>query len=483
MIINISCNNCKKTLEYTSPVRLDKAAADAGFLIQQPCSGRGVCGKCTVTARGNLSPVSDEEAKLLTETELKNGIRLACRTYAEGDATVEVPFADIDGLTEGTADRNIQHRLSDNKVKSYGIAFDIGTTTVAAALYDLDINKRIKTACEINSQARFGADVISRMDYANKGGLAEESKLINDQLKNIEKAFNVSISKRVIVGNTAMLHLLTGTDTHSLCAYPFKANSLFGEYRNNAYLGKCIGSFVGADITSAVLASGMNDKSENSFLVDLGTNGEMAHRTKDGITCCSTAAGPAFEGAGISMGMTAIKGAIDKVFIVNGQLCYTVIGGAEPVGIAGSGLIDAIACMLELGVIDETGYLEEDCYIGESSVCIKPKDIRAVQLAKSAIRSGIDVLCNNDNEIKCFYIAGGFGANLNLNSCVKIGLIPSEFEQKAVVLGNASLTGASMMLCDKNNILKSEKIAAEANDENLGGNPEFNEKYMENMLF
>lgn len=152
--INISYNSCKKTLEYDFSVRLDKAAADAGFLIQQPCSGRGVCGKCTVTARGNLSPVSDEEAKLLTETELKNGIRLACRTYAEGDATVEVPFADIDGLTEGTADRNIQHRLSDNKVKSYGIAFDIGTTTVAAALYDLDTNKRIKTACEINSQAR-----------------------------------------------------------------------------------------------------------------------------------------------------------------------------------------------------------------------------------------------------------------------------------------------------------------------------------------
>lgn len=467
-------------IEYTEAARLDKILADAGIVLQQPCSGRGTCGKCAVKAGGYLSPVTSAEEKLLGEKALADGFRLACRTFAEGDAVIEYAPKNVSAITEGTV---FSSSGLIKRNKGFGAVFDIGTTTVAASLTDLETGKRVYSHVELNAQSRFGADVISRMEYANSGGLEEEHRAIIEQLENITKLFPHVPDTKVVTGNTTMLHLYEGLKLDSLAVYPFTPSSLFGEKKGNTYIAPCIGAFVGADITAAILASGMTERSESSILVDLGTNGEMAFNSGGRLICCSTAMGPAFEGAGISSGMTASDGAIDRVFIASSRLEYSVIGGTKAAGITGSGLIDAIACMLELGETDETGYLEAPFFIGDSGISITPADVRAVQLAKSAIRSALDTLCKNFTEISAFYIAGGFGKNLNLNSCVRIGLFPSVLASKAVILGNASLTGGEMLLTRENAVKKAEEIAQLAQDINLASIPEFSEKFIDNMYF
>jgi len=289
-----------------------------------------------------------------------------------------------------------------------------------------------------------------------------------------------------VTGNTTMLHFLTGLDASGIAVAPFTPKSLFGEWYDNIYTPKCISSYVGADITCAIIASGMmNDKI--SFLVDIGTNGEMAVFKDGELICCSTAAGPAFEGANISAGMLGTEGAINKVYIEDGRLCYTTIGDKKAVGICGTGLIDAVGCMLELGVLDESGYLEDDFEIGTSGIFITPGDIRQLQLAKSAIRAGIDTLLHKcsvtPDELDCFYIAGGFGSFIDKNSAAKIGLIPKEAIDKVKVIGNGAGQGACMLLLNRDMIKSSEEIAKNAKTVELSSDEFFMNSYMDNMFF
>lgn len=452
-----------KVKEYNSEVLLSQALDDLGISKARPCGGRGVCGKCRVVANGREV--------------------LSCTTYVSTDTYIDYiqEENDIHALTDGYMPDFSKNPLIED---GYALAVDIGTTTVAGYLYKFPEGKCIKEQAVLNPQTKYGADVISRIEFCNNGGLDTLRQCVCDTTEKLKD--DKDIKKYVITGNTTMLHIFMGLDPKGIAVAPFLPKTLFGKWYGEFYLPRCIGAYVGADITCAILSGGMCD-SKTSFLVDVGTNGEMALWHNGKMLCCSTAAGPAFEGAGISMGMQAIPGAINRVYIEDGQVNYTTIDGERAKGICGSGLIDAIACMRELWIIDESGYMEEDFEIGDSGVFITIADVRAVQLAKSAIRSGIDTLLNEADvsaeDIEKFYIAGGFGSYIDKNSAAKIGLIPIEVLEKTVTIGNAAGSGAAMILQSRECLEKAEAIGKSAVEKELSTNPYFMEKYIENMMF
>ena len=461
--ITIKTNNKIIKKEYSNKVLLSDALSDAGIHQLKPCGGNGKCGKCKVIANGKEV--------------------LSCITYADTDTTVEyTPDGDnIQGLTDGISAAFDKKPLVK---EGFGLAVDIGTTTIAGYLFEFPQCRLVYTKGVLNTQAEFGADVISRIEYSDKGGLEELKKKVTEQIDSI--APDTKIEKYVITGNTTMLHLFTGLDPSGIARAPFTPKSLFGNWYGNVFLPPCISSYVGADITTAILASDMMEN-KVSFLVDIGTNGEMVLCKDEKLYCCSTAAGPAFEGAGIKNGMLAARGAINKVYIENGTLKYTTIDNAPAAGICGTGLIDAVSCMLELGIIDETGFMESDFEISDSNIFITAEDIRKVQLAKSAIRSGIDTLLHESgtalNEIEAFYIAGGFGSFINKTSAAKIGLIPFEVLENVKSIGNAAGNGAAMILQSKDCLEKSQAIANCAQVIELSSSSFFMDKYVENMMF
>lgn len=469
-----------------------------------PCGGHGNCGKCKVIAHGSLSPLSDNEKKHLTDDEIALGIRLSCCTQIFGDCEIKAFNGNEKSKILTSTDKiSSSGALS---FKNYGAAIDVGTTTLAAKLYSTD-GRVLSDAARLNPQSRFGADVISRIEASIKGNgnaIAEcILTAIDEMLCELAVGAGITASEIdsvVITGNTAMLHLLTNTSPEPLSHAPFRAERLFGEAMTaqrlglaaldkdtEIYLPPCISAFVGADTVCAILASGMNKKDEPSLLTDIGTNGEMA-LWKDGtLTVCSTAAGPAFEGVGISMGMRGSVGAIDKVILQNGIPFAHVIGDVLPVGICGSGLVDAVACLLLNETLDETGYLDDDTAEISAPVVLTQQDIRMVQLAKSAICAGIKTLLHNTKTnadgISVFYLAGGFGSYLDIKNAGRIGLVPAELTDKVSVIGNAALTGASMLLLDKELRAEATSLSKNVSVADLATDPFFAEEYMTGMLF
>lgn len=471
--------------------------------VEMPCGGRKSCGKCKIVASGELSPVSDVERKFLSEDELANGVRLACCTKALGNCEITTSINRENAIN---TDGELPPMALAPAFKKYGIAIDIGTTTLAARLYNAS-GEPLSTDSELNPQKGFGADVISRIEAALDGKATELATVIREGLNTLiatlsEKAgiSSFEIDGAVITGNTVMLHLLTETSTEPLSHAPFKAERLFGETVTAAslsltsllpdtpvYLPRCAEAFVGADITTALLASGITDRRTPSILVDIGTNGEMA-LVKDGsVLLCSTAAGPAFEGAGLSMGMNGKAGAISKVTVENGEIYAKVIGDVPPIGICGSGVVDAVAALLETEQLDETGCLDDDEAVISAPVVLTQEDIRMVQLAKSAIHAGLRTLLHyaglDCDDISQLCVAGGFGSYLDIKNAGRIGLIPEELVPKVKILGNAALTGAAMLLLDKDLREASEKTVVNASVVTLSSNPVFTEEYMERMFF
>ena len=464
MKITIHDGNKEVRLSYTAEkVLLAQALDDAGIRQSRPCGGQGVCGKCRVLANGKSV--------------------LACTTYATKDTYIHYirKPADIQGITAGYMDNFLKHPLVR---QGYGLAVDIGTTTIAAYLYKFPECQCQTAFCVPNTQAQFGADVISRIDFCGNGGLETLHQRITDQIKRL--AAKTPVAVYVITGNTAMLHILRNLDPSGLAAAPFIPESLFGEWVGSAYITRCVSAYVGGDLVMAILASGMLKK-RTALLADIGTNGEMGLWHNGTLLCCSAAAGPAFEGAGISQGMTASPGAISKVWLEENRMRYETIDSQKPAGICGTGLLDAVWCMRKLGVLDETGYLAEDYEIGDSGVYITPEDIRQVQLAKAAIRAGIDTLLYMSKieagDLEKFYIAGGFGSFIDQNSAAGIGLIPKACAARAEAVGNGAGAGAAMVLQSWDCLEQSEKIADMARTVELSGNAYFMERYVESMLF
>lgn len=474
------------------------------FFVDAPCGGHGTCGKCKVLASGALSKMTDAERKKLTSEEALIGVRLACLTVVEGDCEVkDLPTAGgAKILSGGTA---VSFTPSPT-FRRFGVAIDVGTTTLAARLYEKSGTCLADTAC-FNPQISFGGDVISRIE-ASLGGKQQAlascirvalSELI-DRLAATAALDTREIDRVVITGNTAMLHLLTKTSVKPLSHAPFAAKRLFGEVLPatalgtvalaegaTVYLPPCISAFVGADTTCALLASGMLENDETALLADIGTNGELA-LLKDGkLTVCSTAAGPAFEGVGISMGMRGVAGAINAATVVNGHIHATTVGGAPPIGICGSGLVDAVACLLMTEELDENGYLEDEEAVIAAPVTVTQQDIRALQLAKSAICAGLTTMLDTASckvqEVATCYVAGCFGSYLNMSNAERIGLFPKGLAAKTKIIGNAAIEGAAMLLLDSTITKKAEKIAREARLLELAANPVFANHYMMSMLF
>lgn len=469
---------------------------------ERPCGGHGKCGKCRVIAKGHLSDLTDTERKLLTDNELSLGVRLACLTRAMGDC--EVDTQDMAERAQIVADGALPQFEINPSFEKYGVVIDIGTTTLAARLYSSG-GKLLSGNSRENPQKRWAADVISRVEAAI-GGKAEALALairdaIDGMIRELAQKADIDVREidgAVITGNTVMLSLLAEESVEPFSHAPFAAKRLFGEEISagelglssllpgtHIYLPPCISAFVGADITCAILSTELC-RGDDAMLADIGTNGEIALWSKGSITVCSTAAGPAFEGVGITMGMRGAMGAIDKVSLENGSMTAHVIGDITPKGICGSGLVDAVACMLDLEIIDESGYLEDDKLTILPPVYFAPKDIRMLQLAKSAICAGILTLIKTAkieiNSISKLYIAGGFGCYLNLESASRIGLIPRAMAKMAETVGNAALGGAVMLLLNRGTRAEAEKVAENAVTVELSSNPIFSNLYMSGML-
>lgn len=515
-MFTVTINNSRYS--FTEPVLLSDAIHEAGLSFSMPCGGSHTCGKCKLTAEGALSEMTEEERRHLSDEEVAAGVRLACFTHAVGDARILLAGEKRENiLTAGALERFVPDPLEGG----YGIAVDIGTTTVVTYLYRSGEFEPARIISRHNDQSRFGADVISRIGYCNENGVSAPQEAIVSQLNDCFAALCAEegitlrqIGSAVITGNTTMLHLLYGLDPRGIAVAPFTPQSLFGEYVKperlgltlpedcRLYIPRSVSSYVGADITCAILASGMTKKQENGFLVDIGTNGEMALFSGGQLKCCSTAAGPAFEGAGLKMGMSALEGAVNKVWEDNGRLCWTTIGDKPAAGICGSGIIDALAACVRCGLIDETGLIQEDnekyasCIddggepairLGDSGVVLTQADIRKIQLAKAAIRAGIDTLLHecgiSADELDTFYIAGGFGSFIDKRSAADIGLIPQSAVDRVKVIGNGAGMGAAACLLSKEKLAQSEAIAASAVETELSGNPYFMDCYIDRMMF
>lgn len=484
-ILKLWQNSQCREISFTGTPVLAALLQQQGIHAPHPCGGRGFCGKCAICAEGALSD--------LTAAEERAGTRLSCQTVVLGDA--EIWLREDAGTVETAGNVPV---LGTAMAGHFGAAVDIGTTTMALKLYDLTSGALLAEEGVMNPQRSVAADVMGRIGAAMEGKLPALQDMVTEAVRALlcnaclaSQITREQIGSLVVTGNTTMLYLLTGRDPACLSAAPFQADCLFGRegilLETPVYYPPCMNAFVGADITCAVLDSGMHRKEETSLLCDIGTNGEIALWKNGSLYVTSTAAGPAFEGAGISCGCSSIPGAIDRVWLDHGKISVHTIGEQSAVGVCGSGLVDAIAVFLETGDIDETGAVEEDSLPLADSIALIPADVRAVQLAKGAIAAGIRTLLElaeiSTEEVDRLYIAGGFGSHLNTDSAAAIGLIPQQLKDRVVILGNSALSGAARLLLDQELVAEAENLAQNAVHVTLSGNNRFNQHFMNAMLF
>lgn len=455
----------------------------------QPCGGNHTCGKCRVHVSGGVSEAGENEKKLLGD-DYEKGIRLACFCKLTGDAEVTLGEAREAKIVAW-------HRMPEIEYTEEGCGFavDIGTTTVVTRLYDRATGRVLAERMGENAQRGFGADVISRIEACKTEGIAVLSDRIAAQLEEMAAACMqesgvTGITESVVTGNSTMLHLYEGLDPAPLAVVPFTMQSAFGCYSRRTlagapvYLPRCIGAYVGADIVCAILTAGLTGGGVR-LLVDIGTNGEMVLARAGKLLCCATAAGPAFEGAGLSCGMPAKRGAIRKVTLRNGEQVFETVQDAEPAGICGSGILDALAIALETGNMDDSGFLEEEIDLG--GVVINQKDVRQIQLAKSAVCAGLITLLEEAGvpaeEVDVFSIAGGFGSSMDLDSAKAVGLFPAALRGKTDFIGNAALGGAAMILLNREIRAQSERLADAAGEIELSASAAFMDHYVDCMSF
>ncbi len=506
--------------------------------VQADCSGNKTCGKCKVKVISERLTLSEEEKEFLTQGEIDAGMVLACFQNVMSDIVVEIKDHEakilsdfefpnilerkyirhrIDGLSKSPEHNesatDLIHQstgkkygcnlsavrsLSSLKTKkpfdilvrddeeivlidesilaAYGIGIDVGTTTLAIALIDLLDEKVVDIYKCMNPQKAYGADVISRIQYANEHDDGMMTKIIHDAIvKGIGSLMEKNrVAARQIVevavaGNTTMQYLLAGIDPIGLAASPFLATHLdritvpFAQLFHNELLA-CnavvmpgLSAYIGSDILAGIYTTGLVQRPGNYLFIDIGTNGELAIQANGRLVCVATAAGPAFEGANITCGMGSLEGAICAVTQEDDDFQLEIIGDGEPKGICGSGLVDLMALCLERGLVDETGRLLEGQSIPvakeSDGISLYQNDIRELQLAKAAIAAGIEVLlqecgCTVD-ELDGLLLAGGFGHHLNVDHAIRIGLLPDGLKDKTQVIGNSSLAGSIKYLLEK----------------------------------
>ena len=553
------------------------AARLAGAELEAPCNGAGSCGKCRVQLLEDAAQPHADELLHLSGSEIAEGVRLACRSRADGSATVQLsgaaasghrilsegllpPFAldpqigkrylelpppsladncddlsrlaralegglsaeptlaflqDLPGalraggyrVTVVTADgRPIGIEPGDTSARCYGVAVDIGTTTVVAALIDLLSGDELASASMINPQKGYGLDVLSRIQQlrAHPEALHTLSSLIREGIDQLIGQLSASASvgrgeiyELAVAANATMTHLLLGVDPAGIGASPYLPAFTAGASVPARELGLAIAPFglvyclpavsgyIGADIVAGLLAAEMDQSAGIALLIDIGTNGEIVLGSSQGLHACSCAAGPALEGMNIGCGMRAAEGAIERV-LIDGELTLGTIGDAPAVGICGSGIIDAVAELVKVGAIGRSGRLlrlngkeaplpwharlRSDgssrfvlSETGGVEIAVSQKDVRQVQLAKGAILSGMLSLTAQLGigleEIERVYIAGAFGHHVRKESLARLGVFPRECLDKVVLIGNSSKSGAIMTLLSREQRARAEAIA------------------------
>ncbi|MBO5994997.1 MAG: DUF4445 domain-containing protein [Firmicutes bacterium] len=497
-----------------------ECAAKVGVNIDGNCGGKGTCLKCRVRIRN---------------TEGSEKYELACLVKPEDRMTVIVPEVETAAKRKKKLVK-LPDDFKPDKGEGLGVSVDIGTTTVVVMLWDLKTGEMLDIDAFTNPQGTWGADVISRIQYTieNEKGLEVLHKSV---IKAINKAVEgfmegssyelENIKKYVVVGNTTMSHLFLGIDPKSLAVSPFKPQfegpitrtiedlDLKGSKGAEVRVVPNIAGHVGSDITAGLIATDILKKDKGHLFIDIGTNGEIVVSGKGKIATCSTAAGPAFEGSSIAQGMRAASGAIERIDLSDEGVAIKVIGDCKPIGICGSGIIDAIGEMVRVGVVDKTGKLlapekltkkgvapkiieligkDDDGYYltlfkdpeGED-IKITQKDVREIQLAKAAIKAGEETLMNavgiSLDELEKVSIAGAFGSYIRKESAVNCGLIPDIDHEKIFSIGNSAGIGASMALLSKEAFDTTVHTAQTIEHIELATRSDFQEKYMLAMRF
>ncbi len=467
-----------------------------GVELPAACGGRGVCGKCKVRLlSGALSTQADPD-----------GYMLACQAICtDAGAVISVPDSDGTGLTNFAADPAAGD--SAKMPLRTGTALDIGTTTLAMALVDLDTGEVLRTASALNPQRSYGADVMTRITSAKQGNLQNLQNVllqsVRTLLQQLTDAVPASAAPETLIatGNTTMLHLFLGVSPEGMGQYPFTPAFTDIQTRTGEELGlpvgkvltmPCASAFIGADIVGGALVTGFEKPdSAPRLLLDIGTNGEMILAVNNKFYAASTAAGPALEGANISCGVGGIPGAVDHVSLVmrdgRQSVTYTTIQNKEPVGLCGCGLIDLCALLLLTGELDMTGRLASPYTIPGTPVTLTQADIRQVQLAKSAVAAGILALADSagitPDAVSQVKIAGGLGFYLNTQSAFAIGLLPPDLGRNIESIGNSALHAACVCLADDSKLETARQIASACTVIELNLSPVFNEAFIDNMLF
>jgi len=468
---------------------------ESGYNIYSPCGGEGTCGKCRVHIKGD-------------------GVVTACTYFPAYNIEIILPGEREARILTAQSEYLEEYPLNVGEIKQlsnnpHGIAIDIGTTSIVFYHLALISGKVLKIRSILNPQATYGSDIISRINYCqtNEDGLKRLQKTIlqaiNDELTYFQKNAEIrkiDIVRLSIVGNNTMLHLLLGEDPVTIALAPFTPKFTNEQIKTGESLGlnthpeaeirtlPSISAYVGADIVSGIAVLKQDIKKRNIIYVDIGTNGEIGLITPNKIFTCATAAGPAFEGTNISCGMGAVEGAI-SMFTKNGEI-YT-IGNVKPVGICGSGIIDVVSYLLDNHLMNATGLLKEPFIIVNSTsygkIEISQEDIREIQLAKSAIYSGIKVLLKRAgltfNDIHVLYLAGGFGNYMNIESAVNIGLLPDEIKDKTVAIGNSAGAGAIQALRSIDFHKRIKTVLSNVEYIELSSSDDFNLEFTLNMNF
>ena len=466
------------TIHVEPGCTLLQAQIAAGLRPDAPCGGRGTCGKCLVEVNGHCVP--------------------ACSTIVQQDMTVTIPCREaVTVLTDGTGTE-----LEADGMHHLTAAFDIGTTTLVGFLLDGKSGELLATASAMNPQAQYGADVIARIETAMTSEEPVLQQCILPVLGQLLRELTDTPDEITLVsvaGNTAMHHLLLGIDPKPLVTPPYMsavrqameipASPLLPIHPDGILrVLPNIAGFVGADTVACMTAADFGALEELTLMIDIGTNGEMVLGDRNRRFACSAAAGPAFEGAKISMGMRGCPGAIDHVWIEDGQLRHHVIGEAEAKGICGSGLLDLAACLLDLEILAESGYLEDGKFtVPGTCVTLTQADIREMQLAKAAIRAGIELMCVHlgvrPDDIRSVLLAGAFGNYMDPRSACRIGMIPPVLLSRIRPIGNAAGEGAKKCAVSAAAYVYSKRLAAETEFLELASNPEFQDRFVDALEF
>lgn len=517
--------------------------------ISAPCNGNGICGKCIVRYKRGATEPTRRDREVFSEKQLEDGYRLACQSHPVGAYEVELPESeetievlsewekqqkpDTEGLTEadtqtpaeaktsgGIQDKNTAEGTAEKTENAiYGICIDIGTTTLAALLVNLETEADCQTAVSVNHQRAYGSDVLSRISASNGGKKWEIQRCIRQNLQKLirellqkEKITEQQIQRIVIAGNTTMCHLLRGFSCETLGVAPFlpvdlswmegSAADFLGmkELDTKVVILPGISAFVGADIMAGIAKMNMHRSEGYHLLLDIGTNGEMVLGNCRHMYVTSTSAGPAFEGGNISCGMASIPGVISHVFMEEtGKAGFQMIGETDgenkkkqqAIGICGTGMIDLVYELRKHQMIDEHGTYS-DLYFDTGyelagKVKFTQNDIREIQMAKAAIRAGVDILVKKAgiafDEVDDCYLAGGFGTKIDITKAAGIGLIPKELEVKTIPVGNTVLAGTKEVLLGKISKDELEKIQTMADVINLAEENDFEELYLSYMDF